>query len=222
MIITYVSRRPSAPDGYGGHNEPMWSLELKSAWTRSDIVCNAHVLAESEPHIMATSVAMLSPNRPTVACAGCVAEASSNTEHTTESRASMPSLVPLSTFTTNIFQKLHVDINECVNLLHIANLVPTSSNRARPESTRFASRLSYGALAFLASDPSTTGHLGELCDIFPNYFDVVFRVVVCRIFGLSSPRILSILRFPAACAFMPSLGSSYAGCIRVGGCRHVG
>jgi hypothetical protein len=40
------------------------------------------------------------------------------------------------TFATDIFPKLQADISEPVNLLRFANMVPTFSNRARPESTK--------------------------------------------------------------------------------------
>jgi hypothetical protein len=53
---------------------------------------------------------------------------------------------------------------------------------------------------FLASDPPTTGRLGELRDKFLEHYDAVLRVAVCRIFGLPSSRILSTLRSPTACA----------------------
>jgi hypothetical protein len=58
-------------------------------------------------------------------------------------------------FATDIFPNLQVDISERVNLLRFAKLTPAFSNRARPESMRFASRLGRGALAFLASDSPT-------------------------------------------------------------------
>jgi hypothetical protein len=48
----------------------------------------------------------------------------------------------------------------------VAKLAPTFSNRARPESRRFVSRLGHGALACLASDPPASGRLGELRDKF--------------------------------------------------------
>jgi hypothetical protein len=74
------------------------------------------------------------------------------------------------------------------------------SYRARPEFRCLASRLGHDALAFLASDPLTTGRLGELRDNFPEHYDAVFRVAVCRIFSLPSSRILSTLRSTIACA----------------------
>jgi hypothetical protein len=46
-----VSRRPNAPDGVGGDNEPMWSLELASSWARLDAACFSHAPAVSEPLI---------------------------------------------------------------------------------------------------------------------------------------------------------------------------
>jgi hypothetical protein len=116
---------------------------------------------------------MLPPQRPRVARAGCVAEARSNNEQISRSLDGLPSIVPLSAFATDIFPKLQADISERVNLLHFAKLAPTFSNRARPESRRFVSRLGHGALAFFASDPPTSGHLGELRDKLPEHFDAV-------------------------------------------------
>jgi hypothetical protein len=58
----------------------------------------------------------------------------------------------------------------------------------------------HGALAFLASDMPTSGRLGKLRDKFPAHYDIIFRVAVCRIFGLPSSRILSTLSSPTACA----------------------
>jgi hypothetical protein len=112
----------------------------------------------------------------------------------------MPSLVPLSAFATDIFPKQQADLTERVNLLSFAKFASTVSYHARPESRSFASRLGHGALSFLASDPPTSGRLGELHGKFPEHYDVVFRVAVCRIFGLPSSRILSTLRSPTACA----------------------
>jgi hypothetical protein len=143
----------------------MWSLEPASSWARLDAACGSHALAEFEP-LITTALAMLPPQRPTVALAGCVAEARSNNEQIARSLYGMPSLVPLSVFATDIFPKLQADIRECVNFLRLAKLAPTFSNRARPESRRFVSRLGHGALAFLASDPPTSGRLGELRDKF--------------------------------------------------------
>jgi hypothetical protein len=136
-----------------------------------------------------------------VARAGSVAEIRSNNEHTTRSLDGLPSLVPLSAFATDIFPKLQADIRECANLFGFVNLVPTLSNRARLESRRFVSRLANGALTFLALDLPTMGRLGELGDKFHEHGDAVFRVVVCRIFGHPSSRILSTVRSPTACAF---------------------
>jgi hypothetical protein len=82
-----------------------------------------------------------------------------------------------------------------------AKLAPTFFNYARPESRRFVSRPGHGTLAVLASDPPTLGRLGELRDKFPEHYDAVFRIAVCRIFGLPSFRILSTRRSPTACAF---------------------
>jgi hypothetical protein len=193
-MTTTMSRRYGTPDGDDGDNEPMWSLELASSWARLNAACGSHALPESEPLIITTALAMLPPQRPTVARAGCVAEARSCNEQITRSLDGLPSLVPLSTFSTDIFPKLQADICERVNLLRFAKLAATSSYRARPESRRFASRLGHGAVAFLASDPLASGRLGELRDKFHEYYDAVFRVAVCRIFGLPSSRILSTLR----------------------------
>jgi hypothetical protein len=139
---------------------------------------------------------MLPPQRPTVVRAGCVAEARLNNELIAQSFDGLLSLAPLSAFATDIFPKLQADISERVNLLRFKKLAPTFSNHARPESRRFVSRLGHGALAFLASDPPTSGCLSELGDEFPEHYDPVFRVAVCRIFGLPSSRILSTLRSP--------------------------
>jgi hypothetical protein len=198
-MTTAVSRRHGSPDGDDGDNEPMWSLELASSWARLDAACGSHVLAETEP-LISTALAMLPPLRLTVARAGCVAETRTNNEQIARSRDGLPSLVPLSAFATDIFPRLQDDINERVNLLRFAKLAPTFSNRARPESRRFAYRLGHGTLAFLASDPPTSGRLGELRDKFPKHYDTVFRVAGRRIFGLPSSRILSTLRSPTACA----------------------
>jgi hypothetical protein len=84
--------------------------------------------------------------------------------------------------------------------LRFANLTPTFSYRARPKCRRFASRLGHGALALFASNPPTMGRMGELHYKFPEHYDAIFRVAVCRIFGLPSSRILSILRSLIACA----------------------
>jgi hypothetical protein len=135
-----------------------------------------------------------------VARAGCVAEARSNNEQIARSPDGLSSLVPLSAFATDIFPKLQADISERVNLLRFAKTAPTFSYRALPESRRFVSRVGHGALAHLASDPSTSGRLGKLRDKFSKHYDAVFRVEVCRIFGLPSSRILSTLRSPTACA----------------------
>jgi hypothetical protein len=45
----------------------------------------------------------------------------------------------------------------------------------------------------MALDPSATGRLSELRDKFHAHYDAVFRVALCRIFGLPSFRILSNL-----------------------------
>jgi hypothetical protein len=82
------------------------------------------------------NLAMLPPQRPTVARAGCVAEARSNNEQIARSLDGLPSLVLLSAFATDIFPKLQADIIERVNLLRFAKLAPTFSNRARHEFRR--------------------------------------------------------------------------------------
>jgi hypothetical protein len=183
-----------------------------------DVACGSHALAESEP-LIATALAILPPQRPTVARACCVAKARSNNEQIARSFDGLPSLVPLSAFATDIFPKLHADISERVNLLRFAKLAPTIFNRARPESGRFVSCLGHGALAFLASDPPTSGRLGELRDKFREYYDVVLRVAVCMSHlrpTLIPHPLLSTL--PHCLCFLPILGSSYAGCVLVGGC----
>jgi hypothetical protein len=83
-----------------------------------------------------------------------------------------------------------------VNLLRFTYPASTFSNRARPESRRFLSRVGHGAVAFFASDPPRTGRLSELRDMFLEHYDAVFRVAVCRVFGLPSPRVLFTLRSP--------------------------
>jgi hypothetical protein len=128
----------------------------------------------------------------------------------------LSSLVPRPAFVTDMFPKLQADISERVNLLRFAKLAPMFSNLARPESRRFASRLGHGPFAFLTSGPPTTGRLGELSHKLPKNCDAVFRVAVCRIFGLPSSRIFSTLRSPTACASCHL--SSYAWCVRIGGC----
>jgi hypothetical protein len=192
-MTTTMFRRHGTPDGDDGDNEPMLSLELASSWARLDAACGSHALAETEP-LITTALAMLPPKRPTVARAGCVAEARLNHKPIARFLDGLLSLVPLSEFATDIFPKLQADPSERVNLLRFSKLAPTFSNRARPESRRFVSRLGQGALAFLASDSPTSGRLGELRDKFPKHYDAIFRVAVCRIFGLPSSRILSSLR----------------------------
>jgi hypothetical protein len=105
------------------------------SWAHLDAGCGSHALAKSEP-LITTALAMLSPQRPTVARAGCVAEARSNNEHIARSLDGLSSPVPLSTFDTDSFSKLQADINERVNLLRFAKFAPTFSYRARPESRR--------------------------------------------------------------------------------------
>jgi hypothetical protein len=97
VMTTAVSRRHGTPDGDDGDSEPMWSLELASSWARLDAARGSHALAESEPLII-TALAMLPMHRPTVARAGCVAEARSNNEQITRSLDGLLSLVPLSAF----------------------------------------------------------------------------------------------------------------------------
>jgi hypothetical protein len=220
-ITTTVSRRRGTPDGDDGDNDAMWSLEPASPWARLDAACGSHDLAESKP-LITTTLAMLPPQSLTVARDGSVAEARSNNEKGARSLYGVPSLVPLSAFTTDIFPKLQTDIIECVNLLRFATLAPTFSNRARPESRRIASHLGRGTLPFWALYPPTSGRLGELRGKFHEHYDAGFRVAACRILGLPlipHPRQSTL---PHCLCFLPSLCSSYAGCVRVGGCRHVG
>jgi hypothetical protein len=164
-MTTAVSWRHGTPDGDNGDNEPMWSLELASSWARLDAACGSHALAESEPMIT-TTLAMFPLQRPTVARAGCVDEARSSNEQIARSLDGLPSLAPLSAFATDSFPKLQADISELVNLRRFPKLAPKFSNRARRESRRFVSCLDHGALAFLASDPPTSGCMGELRDNF--------------------------------------------------------
>jgi hypothetical protein len=152
-MTTTVSRRHGTPDGDNGDNEPMWSLELVSSWARLDVACGCNALAGSKP-LITTSLAMLPPQRPMVARAGCVAEARLNNEQVSRSLDGLPSLVPLSAFATDIFPKLQADISEHVNLLRFAKFAPTFSNCARPESRRFVSRLGHGAVAFFGFGPA--------------------------------------------------------------------
>jgi hypothetical protein len=143
---------------------------------------------------------MLPPQRPTVARAGCVAEARSNNEKIARSLYyALPSLVPFFAFATDIFPRLQADINECVNLLRFAMLPRTLSNRARPESRHFVSRLGHGALAFLASDPPTLVRIGELRDKSLGHYDAVSASR--SVASSASSRILSTLRPPTPCAF---------------------
>jgi hypothetical protein len=101
-----VSRRPSAPEGDDGDNEPMWSIKLVSAWARMVSACGSHALAESEP-LLTMALAMLPPKRPTLAPAGCIAKTRLYYEHIAPSLDGLPSLVPsLSAFATDIFPKL--------------------------------------------------------------------------------------------------------------------
>jgi hypothetical protein len=158
-MTTTVSRRHVTPDGDDGDNEPIWLLELGSSWARLDAACGSHALAQSEP-LITTTLAMLPPQRPTVARAGCVAEIRSNNEQIARSLDGLPSLVPLSAFATDILPKLQAGINERVNLLRFAKLAPAFSNRAQP-SRRFVSRLGHGALAIFGFGPAYFGSPGR-------------------------------------------------------------
>jgi hypothetical protein len=132
-MTTTVSRMHVIPDGDDCDNEPM-------SWARLDVACGSQALTESEP-LITTALAMLPPQRLTVARAGCGAEARSNSGRIAWFLDSLPSLVPLSGhLSTDIFPKLQADINERVNLLRFAMLAPTFSNRARPESRRISSQ----------------------------------------------------------------------------------
>jgi hypothetical protein len=117
---------------------------------------------------------MLPSNRPSVARAGCIPETRLNIENITRSLDGLPLLVALSAFNTDIFPKLQADISVCVNLLCFANLAPTFSNHAQPQSNRFVSRLGHGALAFFTSGTPTTGRLSEFRDKFPEHYAAVF------------------------------------------------
>jgi hypothetical protein len=102
-MTTSVSRMHAIPDGDDGDNEPMRSLELASSWARSSAACGFHALAESEP-LITIALAMLPPQCPTVARAGCVAEARSNNEHIARSLDGLPSLIPFFAFARTSFQ----------------------------------------------------------------------------------------------------------------------
>jgi hypothetical protein len=78
-MTTAVSQKRGTPDGDDGDNEPVWSLELASSWARLDASCVSHALAQSEP-LITTALVTFPPQRPTVARAGCEAEARSNNE----------------------------------------------------------------------------------------------------------------------------------------------
>jgi hypothetical protein len=212
---TSVSRRHGTPHGDDGDNETMWSLQLASSWVRLNAACGSHALVESEP-LITIALAMLPPQRPTMDRAGYVAEARSNNEQIARSLDVLPSLIPLSAFATDIFPKLQADIFECVNLLCFAKLAPMFFNRARPESMCFEFRLGHGALAFWASDPSTSGRQDELRYKLPEHYNAVFRVAVCRIFGLPSSRIRSTLRSFTACAFCHLSVQAMRGAFRSG------
>jgi hypothetical protein len=114
---------------------------------------------------------MLPPQRLAVTRAGCVAKARSNNENIARSLDGLTSLVPLSAFA--IFPKLQADISERVNLLRFSKLASTFSNRAWLEPRHFVSHLGHGALAFLASDPPTSGRVSELRDKFHEHHDAV-------------------------------------------------
>jgi hypothetical protein len=131
-MITAVSRRPSAPDGDDGDNDPMWSLVLVVGALGCRVRCSFSRRVRT-PHNRTPALAVLPPKRPTVVVAfvGCVAETRSNNEHITRSLDGLPSLVPFSTFATDISPLLQADITERVSLLRFANLAPTFSNRAR-------------------------------------------------------------------------------------------
>jgi hypothetical protein len=88
-MITAMSRRPSAPDGYVGDSKSMWSLELALARARLDAAYDAHALAEFDLFIT-TALAMLPPKHPTVARAGYFAEAQLNKTHNTRSLDGLP------------------------------------------------------------------------------------------------------------------------------------
>jgi hypothetical protein len=202
-MTTTVSRRRGTPDGDDGDNEPIWSLEPASSWARLDTTCGSHALTESEP-IITTASAMLPPQPPTGARAGCVAEARSNNEQDCSVplwHALTRSRVPLSAFVTDIFPKLQVDISERDNnLLRFAKLAHMFSNRAWPESRHFVFRLGHGALALFTSNLPTSSRMSELRDKFHEHLDAVFRVAFCRVFGLPPSRILSTFCPPTACA----------------------
>jgi hypothetical protein len=137
-VITVIAMTVlTMTDGDGDDNEPMWTLDLASAWVLLDATSGSHALAESEPLITTTAFAMLPPKRPTVPRARCVAEARSNNEHITRSLYGLPSLVNPFRVCHGLLPKLQADISVRVNLLRLANLPPTFSNRARPESRRF-------------------------------------------------------------------------------------
>jgi hypothetical protein len=108
--------------------------------------------------------------------------------------------------------------SERVNLLRFAKLAPTFSNRVVPESRGFVSRLGQGALAFLASDPPISGRLGELRDKLPKHYDAISA---SRSVAHLRPTLIPhpLYSTPLHClCFLPSLGSSYAGYVLVGGC----
>ena len=77
---------------------------------------------------------------------------------------------------------------------------PHRSLHSRPESKRFIARLNRGALVFLASDPATTGRVGEFREKFPKHYNTAYLVAISRAFGLPSAHILSLLRSLTACA----------------------
>jgi hypothetical protein len=67
--------------------------------------------------LITTALAMLPPQRPTVARAGCVAETRSNNEQIALSLDGLPSVVPLSAFATEVFPKPQADMSDRVQLV---------------------------------------------------------------------------------------------------------
>jgi hypothetical protein len=214
-----MSRRHGTPDKDDGNNEPMWSLGLDLPWARLDAACCSHALAESES-LITTSLAMHPPKSLMVARAGCVTEARSKNEQLARSLDGLPSLVPFSAFATEIFPKLQADIIHRVNLLRFAKLAPTFSNHARPESRRFVSRLGHGALAFwlrtrllrVALSSSVTSSLSTTTQFSASRYVASSAYPYFASSLLYAPPLLDCL------CFLPSLASSYAGCVHVGGC----
>jgi hypothetical protein len=79
-------------------------------------------------------------------------------------------------------------------------------------------------LPFWASDPPTSGRKGELRPKFHKHYDPVSASRYVASSVCYSTRIPYPLHntLPHCLCFLPYLGSSYAGCVRVGGCWHVG